>query len=131
MTKKKQTNIFRAGPSHPRINACMVHLRFRISCYMYSLLVHLCVTFSPDFTVVCYNEYSGQLVSLYFLTNLICSKKCEKNIIEKMTKFICGKRFTYVLINWNCLVQFCEIPWKQTTDVHRGSTLITRVITCR
>ena len=26
----------------------------------------------------------------------------------------------------NCLGQFREIPWNQTTDVHRGSTLITR-----
>ena len=33
--------------------------------------------------------------------------------------------------NRNCLVQFHEIPWNQTTDVHRGSTLITRAITCR
>ena len=31
----------------------------------------------------------------------------------------------------NCLGQFCEIPWNQTTDVHRGSTLITLVITWR
>ena len=29
----------------------------------------------------------------------------------------------------DCLGQFREIPWNQTTDVHRGSTLITRVIT--
>ena len=28
----------------------------------------------------------------------------------------------------NCLGQFREIPWNQTTDVHRGSTLITRVL---
>ena len=33
--------------------------------------------------------------------------------------------------NRNCLGQFREIPWNQTTDVHRGSTLITRVITWR
>ena len=26
--------------------------------------------------------------------------------------------------NRNCLGQFHEIPWNQTTDVHRGSTLI-------
>ena len=26
----------------------------------------------------------------------------------------------------NCLGQFREIPWNQATDVHRGSTLITR-----
>ena len=31
--------------------------------------------------------------------------------------------------NWNCLGQFREIPWNQNTDVHRGSTLITWVIT--
>ena len=29
----------------------------------------------------------------------------------------------------NCLGQFREIPWNQTTDEYRGSTLITRVIT--
>ena len=33
--------------------------------------------------------------------------------------------------NRNCLGQFREIPWNQTTDVHWGSTLITRVITWR
>ena len=32
-------------------------------------------------------------------------------------------------VNPNCLGQFRGIPWNQTTDVHRGSTLITRVIT--
>ena len=26
-------------------------------------------------------------------------------------------------LNWNCLGQFSEIPWNQTSDVHRGSTL--------
>ena len=31
--------------------------------------------------------------------------------------------------NQNCLSQFRQIPWKQTTDVLRGSTLITQVIT--
>ena len=31
--------------------------------------------------------------------------------------------------NQNCLGRFREIPWNQTTDVHLGSTLITRVIT--
>ena len=31
--------------------------------------------------------------------------------------------------NRNCLCQFHEIPWNQTTDVQRGFTLITRVIT--
>ena len=31
----------------------------------------------------------------------------------------------------NCLGQFREILWNQTTDVHQGSTLITRVIACR
>ena len=25
--------------------------------------------------------------------------------------------------NWNCLGQFSGIPWYQTMDVHRGSTL--------
>ena len=30
--------------------------------------------------------------------------------------------------NRNCLGQFREIPRNQTTDVHQGSTLITRVI---
>ena len=33
--------------------------------------------------------------------------------------------------NWNCLGQFRGFPWNQTTNVHRGSTLITRVITRR
>ena len=28
-------------------------------------------------------------------------------------------------VNRNCLGQFREIPWNQTTDVHRGTTLIT------
>ena len=35
-------------------------------------------------------------------------------------------------VNRNCLCQFREIPWNQTTDdtyVQRGSILITRVIT--
>ena len=31
--------------------------------------------------------------------------------------------------NRNCLDQFRENPWNQTMDVHRGSTLTTRVIT--
>ena len=31
--------------------------------------------------------------------------------------------------NRNYLDQFREIPWNQTTYVHRGSTLITRMIT--
>ena len=35
------------------------------------------------------------------------------------------------LPNRNCLGKFREIPWNQTTDVHRGSTLISRVITWR
>ena len=30
--------------------------------------------------------------------------------------------------NRNCLSQFPEIPWNQTTDVHRGSTLIKQMI---
>ena len=44
----------------------------------------------------------------------------------------------YVFIKLNCLGQFREILCNQTTDVHGGSTLITRVkkwrwrdITCR
>ena len=35
------------------------------------------------------------------------------------------------IANWNCLGQFHKIPWNQTTYVHRGSTLITLVITWR
>ena len=31
--------------------------------------------------------------------------------------------------NRNCLGQFREIPWTQTTDAHQGSTLIKRMIT--
>ena len=34
-------------------------------------------------------------------------------------------------ISWNCLGQFCELLWNQTMDVHRGSTLITRVLMWR
>ena len=37
--------------------------------------------------------------------------------------------FLNILTNRNCLGRFCEIPWNQTRDVHRGSTLITRVKT--
>ena len=33
----------------------------------------------------------------------------------------------HVRHNRNCLGQFREIPWIQTTDVQRGSTLMTRV----
>ena len=33
-----------------------------------------------------------------------------------------------VKTNRICLGYFCDIPWNQTTDVHRGSTLITRMI---
>ena len=38
---------------------------------------------------------------------------------------------TETSLNRNCLGQIREIPWNQTTDVHRGSTSITRVITWR
>ena len=34
-------------------------------------------------------------------------------------------------VNWNCLGQFREIPWNQTTDVYRGSTLIMQDIMWR
>ena len=34
-----------------------------------------------------------------------------------------------VCFNRNCIGQFRDIPLNQTTDVHRQSTLITRVIT--
>ena len=37
-------------------------------------------------------------------------------------------RMKRVNTNRNCLGQFHEILWNQTTDVHRGSTLIKRVI---
>ena len=32
-------------------------------------------------------------------------------------------------VNQNCLGRFREVPWNQTTDVHRGSTLIVQMIT--
>ena len=36
---------------------------------------------------------------------------------------------SHLRLNRNCLVQFRENPWNQTTDLHRGSSLITRAIT--
>ena len=38
---------------------------------------------------------------------------------------------TVSIVNRNYLGQFREIPWNKTTDVHWGSTLITRVTTRR
>ena len=35
------------------------------------------------------------------------------------------------IANRNCLGQFHKIPWNQTTNVHRGSSLITLVISWR
>ena len=43
---------------------------------------------------------------------------------------VCSKKKTRLYVsNRNYFGQFREIPWNQTTDVHRGSTLITLVIT--
>ena len=42
---------------------------------------------------------------------------------EKIISAIKGAR-----PNQNCFSQFRQTLWNQTTDVHRGSTLITRVI---
>ena len=51
--------------------------------------------------------------------------------LNKPTQFIPHGGFLTYAINRNCLGQFRGFPWNQTTDVHRGSTLITRVITWR
>ena len=46
-------------------------------------------------------------------------------VLESCAK---SKVSTHALTNLNCRGQFREIPWNQTSDVHRGSTLIMRVI---
>ena len=43
--------------------------------------------------------------------------------LQHMLWWIC--LFAQAHHNQNCLGQFHEIPWNQTTDVHRGSILIT------
>ena len=65
-----------------------------------------------------------------------CMKLFQNLVVDMCTAFA---RMMYNLflqeavdttsLNLNCLDQFCEISWNQTTDVHQGSTLITRVIT--
>ena len=46
----------------------------------------------------------------------------------KSSAFIPTKPLHSAYCNRNCLCQFREITWNQTTVVHRGSTLIMRVI---
>ena len=50
---------------------------------------------------------------------MICTICCRKQRSSHWSDLI--------LSNRTCLSQFREIPWNQTTDVHRGSTLIKRV----
>ena len=56
--------------------------------------------------------------------------KCKQitRFIEPGFCYRHGYQMHKIPFNWNCPDQFREIPWNQTMDVHRGSTLITRVI---
>ena len=53
------------------------------------------------------------------------------DIIDNVSTWMEPEKFVRERGNWNCLGQFLQILWNQTTDVHRGSSLITWVITWR
>ena len=74
---------------------------------------------------VCISTFSTALGKIVFSTLLVWIHPKRSNcfpVIAHVSHTIRSNR--------NCLCQFREIPWNQTTDVHRGSILITRVITC-
>ena len=83
------------------------------------------------------------------IKEFIIEKNNNKKTKQKQTKTTTADGIVLICLNWlvriclhvytlkvslfgpnrNCLGQFREISWNQTTDVHRGSTLITRVLT--
>ena len=48
---------------------------------------------------------------------------------ESAYMYILVLGYQYLMCNRNSLGRFRDIPWNQTTEIHRGSALITRVIT--
>ena len=53
------------------------------------------------------------------------------DIIDNVSTWTGPEKFVRETGNLNCLGQFHQIPWNQTTNVHWGSSLITWVITWR
>ena len=53
------------------------------------------------------------------------TRKCHNHTLQTNPKHHEGEHSALTTTNRSCLGQFREIPWNQTTDVHRGSTLIT------
>ena len=120
-----------------------------IICVLCLVQVFLCVYYLVSFLLLCQPKVTVTsfflLQSYLFKPNALLSSADRQSIniphffllnffknshVAHIKLYIFFKDISSLNINRNCLGQFREIPWNQTTDVHRGSTLITRVITC-
>ena len=103
---------------------CDVFLSFVTFPYGVLGQVWYLIVWIPDF---CPLPYFENIVTLSF-TRDWDQTRLQLSLIRV---FIARMKKAWINSNRNCLGQFREIPWNQSTDVHRGSTLITRVITWR
>ena len=91
-------------------------------------------TFKNDtlLKITCHSSYSIMLHFIWVLNTVCRSPHLWVSRIQRVknAQFLKNQQMIYLTPSCtrNCLGQFREIPGNQTTDVHRGSTLITRLI---
>ena len=100
---------------------------------VWSLFCYAVLRVLSGFAIILRGEGSAGCFTLIVVL-ISCDCKCSVVLLPDAVGCCssvcdCGISRSYTLTNRNCVGQFREIPWNQTTDVHRGSTLKTRSIT--